>query len=96
MERLAGKKVSRDDLFESEFNSGSSKKAKTESRLDSMLDEEDEQDFAAFERMMEARIKEQIGESMAADAASSSSEDDSEGGAAKNSSDNSAEAAAPV
>ncbi|KAJ2708040.1 hypothetical protein FB645_000149 [Coemansia sp. IMI 203386] len=96
MERLAGKKVSRDDLFENEFNSGSSKKAKTESRLDSMLDEEDEQDFAAFERMMEARIKEQIGESIAADAASSSSEDDSEGGAAKNSSDNGAEAAAPV
>ncbi|KAJ1829500.1 hypothetical protein LPJ56_000262 [Coemansia sp. RSA 2599] len=76
MERLAGKKVSRGDLFEQD-STGSNKRARVENKLDSMLDKEDEQDFAAFERMMEARIKEQIGESPAADAAADGSSESS-------------------
>ncbi|KAJ1644043.1 hypothetical protein LPJ64_004241 [Coemansia asiatica] len=88
MDKLAGKKVSRGDLFEQDNGSSRpSKRAKAgNEHLDGMLDQEDEQDFAAFERMMEARIKEQIGESISINAASSSSsESDADDQLSKNS-----------
>ncbi|KAI7835019.1 hypothetical protein BX661DRAFT_168196 [Kickxella alabastrina] len=59
MDALRGKRVNRNSLFEQDDSS--SNKRRGDDAMD-ISDEDNQQDFATFERMMEARVKAQMGE----------------------------------